>query len=192
MPHDLPGITICSLRDRPELADRCARIAAAEWEQATGYGRQDFAHEFAAILAGGGEVLAAIGEIGDPPPAGPPATPSRRGPAVRSGLVRAIIRKLQRCEPEVHGVVTLIETETPAETAGLSPWASALVVAPASRRRGIGAALLDAACACACDRGATQLHALTEIPAWFEARGWRQIGCARARGIDAAIVARTL
>lgn len=79
---------------------------------------------------------------------------------------------IARTGGQVAGAVWFIEHETPPELAHLSPWVSALVVAPELRRRGIGAALLARAAEYATLGGYQRLHALTTIPGFFARLGW--------------------
>jgi predicted N-acetyltransferase YhbS len=77
--------------------------------------------------------------------------------------------------PTPVGSVSLVELDAP-EFDDLSPWLASLWVRPASRRRGIGGALVDAAVGRAARCGWTRLHLFTPDHAdWYAARGWRRV-----------------
>lgn len=78
-------------------------------------------------------------------------------------------------DDEPAGSVSLVEVDAP-EFADRSPWLASLWVRPASRRRGIGGALVDAAVRLAADSGWPTLHLFTPDHAgWYAALGWRRL-----------------
>ncbi len=89
----------------------------------------------------------------------------------------------------VVGSVNLLVSEMTIRPA-LSPWLAQLFVFEASRRQGVGAALIDAACARAAALGFRRLHLYTSgtLPTWYAGRGWRPIEA----GVDYLSKSRTI
>ncbi len=88
------------------------------------------------------------------------------------------------------GTVTILEHDVGTERwPGLSPWLAALYVVPEVRRRGVGAALIDAALARAASFAAGSLYLLTsDQQAYYAARGWKVLDLRE----DAVVMVRSI
>lgn len=87
----------------------------------------------------------------------------------------------------VLGLACLVERETPAAVVHLSPWLSALAVAPEARGSGLARVLVDRVRAHASDGGYRNLYALSVLPGLFFRLGWEAIDTTVVRGAGAFV-----
>jgi predicted N-acetyltransferase YhbS len=88
------------------------------------------------------------------------------------------------------GTVSVLAHDVGTEPwAAMSPWLAALYVIPTARRRGVGAALIEAALARAAAFAAGSVYLLTtDQEAYYARLGWKIV----TRGDDAVVMARVL
>ena len=111
---------------------------------------------------------------------------------LREGLTQAPmpLTLVATSEQQALGTVTVLAHDVGTERfVPMSPWLAALYVIPAARRRGIGAALIEAALARAAEFAAGSIYLLTtDQEAYYQRRGWRVL----TRSDDAVVMARAL
>lgn len=95
---------------------------------------------------------------------------------VRAHLSEAARAFVAHDGPNFLGTISLVADDLP-ERAALSPWAAALWVKPAARRKGIGALLLAHAAEAAFAHGAKSVYLCAEkrLDDYYLGRGWRKI-----------------
>lgn len=99
---------------------------------------------------------------------------------------------MARCEGEPAGTCLLAPREID-PVHEVSPWLAGLFVAPAYRRRGVGAVLVRAIESEARQRGHTRLYLYTDTAeAYYQRLGWRTIDRANWKGFDTVLMARDL
>jgi predicted N-acetyltransferase YhbS len=111
---------------------------------------------------------------------------------LREGLTQAPmpLTLVATSEHRPVGTVTVLAHDVGTERfVAMSPWLAALYVIPAARRRGIGAALIEAALARAAQFTAGSIYLLTtDQEAYYRRLGWTVL----TRGDDAVVMARAL
>lgn len=91
-------------------------------------------------------------------------------------------------DDEVVGTASLVEHDLPTRR-DLSPWLAAVYVAPASRRRGVGSALVEAVVEEASTLGIDTLYLFTPDRMSFYSRlGWRVLERTEHHGREVAIM----
>lgn len=108
-----------------------------------------------------------------------------RGHAARRAVPTTLVA-LDESAP--LGSVSLLDSDLPAPDRH-APWLGTLFVHPSARRRGVGAALVQAAVAEAAAFGIPRLHLWTPGQADFYARlGWQSLGERNYGGVAASLM----
>jgi predicted N-acetyltransferase YhbS len=106
------------------------------------------------------------------------------------GVGRLPLTLIARDENSLLGSVSLIFDDLPGWPA-LNPWLASLYVAPGERRRGIGAALVQAACRVTDDLACARLYLFTESAQdYFQRLGFRIHASAVTQGHPVTVMVR--